>query len=74
MALPGLTPSLALQLGISPSSNAATGLDYMGGFGGAATGAVNFGSDGTAVSGVIKDAATVIAVILGAMFLYKRLK
>lgn len=68
-----MNPSLALQLGISPSSGSDTGLDYFGSHGGGVTGAVSFGSDGTAVSPVIKDAATVIAVILGAMWLYKRM-
>ncbi|QLQ19054.1 MAG: hypothetical protein HZT43_10795 [Exiguobacterium profundum] len=44
------------------------------GFGGAYTGAVNFGAGDTALSPVIKDVGTVIALVLGAMFLWKRLK
>lgn len=71
-----LTPSLGLSLGISPSSSsqAATGLDMLGGFGGAYTGDVNFGSDGTALSPVIKDVGTMIALVLGAMWLFKAMK
>lgn len=66
-------PSLGLSLGLAPSSmsSADTGLDMLGGFGGAMTGAVNFGTDDTALSPVIKDGATAIAMILGAMWLYK---
>lgn len=70
MGMPGLS------LGISPSSSATanTGLDMLGGYGGAMTGAVNFGSGDTALSPVIKDVGTVIALVLGAMFLYRKLK
>lgn len=67
----GPIPDLNLSLGISPYSQATNGLDYFTG-GTAGIGSVNFGVGDTSVSPVIKDAATAIAVIIGAVFLWKQ--
>lgn len=72
--MPATPFNLNPSLNTSSSASAATGLDMLGGYGGAMTGSVNFGAGDTALSPVIKDVGTVIALVLGAMFLWKRLK
>lgn len=67
-------PNLGFELGISPTSGASNGLDFFGDHGGGMTGSVHFGPDGTAISPVIKDIATAIAVFLGAVWIWKNMK
>lgn len=67
----GTIPPLNLNLASNPFSTAENGLDYNS-WGGLTAGSVNFGVGDTSVSPVIKDAATAIAVIIGAVFLWKQ--
>ena len=65
-------PSLGLSLGISPYSDASTGLDMFGDGGSPSIGGVSFGTPGTPVSGLVRDGATVVVVALAAAWVYKK--
>ena len=71
-------PIPGLSLGISPSSSAssATGLDMMGGYGGAMTGAANVGSGAsdTWVTGIVRDFAMGVAVALAAKWAWGKVR
>lgn len=71
------TPLPGLELGIAPSSSAssATGLDNLGGFGGAYTGNVSMGSGADSwVSGIVRDLAVGVAVALAAKWAWGKLR
>ena len=65
-------PQLGLSLGISPYSSATSGLDMFGDHGGATIGGVSFGGDQTALTPVIRDAATVVLLAMAVVWLWKR--
>lgn len=74
MVAPAPVPGLSLGISPSSSANAATGLDMMGGFGGAATGGVSMGGAESWVSGLIRDFAIGVAVALAAKWAWGKLK
>ncbi|MDS0927303.1 hypothetical protein OD754_10755 [Rhodobacter capsulatus] len=71
-------PIPGLSLGISPSSSAYadTGLDNFGAHGGGYTGGVNIGSGAgdTWITGLVRDLAILVGVVLAARYAWGHLK
>lgn len=70
------TPGLSFSLAPSSSAASATGLDNLGGHGGAMTGGVNIGAGAgdTWVTNIVRDLAIFAGVALAAKYLWGRIK